>query len=128
MSLALLLLLSLFFFFFFDHITFTFLLPADFRSINFDRNAWKSLCNGSLQPYCNRSGFNTYTDGVYFRTRLGIVSNEQNDCSSCDSRLGFGGVGNNCGCDYYNSSGNEAFCGTDNGEFHYYAWGYILVK
>jgi len=49
------------------------------------RAAWKSLIAGSsLQLNCNQEGFNTLT------CRVGITTNQENDCGSPDSWLGFG--------------------------------------
>ena len=54
----------------------------------------------SLQPYCNQVGFNLIPDpdsasGVYYSQsvslRIGIIANEQVDCGSPDSFIGFGG-------------------------------------
>jgi hypothetical protein len=100
------------------------------RLIPLDRNAWKNLVGGgSLQLNCNRSGFNVQSDGAYdTKARLGILGNEQNECNSPDSRIGFGAQGTNCGMDNTNSVGNECICGGDNGEIHYKAYGFIMVR
>jgi hypothetical protein len=50
------------------------------------------MASGSLQPHCNREGFNNDVPG-YTRVRLGIVANQENDCASPDSRLGLRGTG-----------------------------------
>jgi hypothetical protein len=92
------------------------------------RDAWKGLmASGSLQPYCNLEGVNAVCNGET-RVRIGIVANQENDCGSCDSRIGFGGAGVNCGQDGSNSCGNEATCGPDNGDRHTKAFGYIFVR
>ena len=61
------------------------------------------------------------------RARIGILSNEQNDCNSCDSRIGFGTGGQP---DYSNSCGNAAthLWGSDNGGKNIKTMGYILVQ
>ena len=61
------------------------------------RATWKSLVNkSSLQNNCNMEGFNvvshTGKDNSAI-TRIGIISNNENDCSSCNSRIGFGSAG-----------------------------------
>ena len=97
------------------------------------RVAWKSLVRGSsLQNNCNMEGFNvvspTGTRGPAI-TRIGIISNNEQDCSSCNSRIGFGSAGSRGDQDGSNSCGNEA--GTylaDNGEKHIKANCYILVQ
>ena len=60
-----------------------------------------------------------------YRARIGIVSNNENDCHSCDSRIGFGARGKH---DNSNTCGNEAMYSTDNGDKHIKAMGYILVQ
>ena len=50
---------------------------------------------GSLQRNCNRIGFNNYHE--YAHVRIGIIANQENDCNSPDSRIGFGGGGSACG-------------------------------
>ena len=79
-----------------------------------------------LQPYCNKEGFNVLcTDGNGSKARIGIVANDQNVCSSCDSRIGFGTGGYN---DDSNTCGNEAQHGGDNGDQHIKTMGYVLVR
>ena len=98
------------------------------------RNKWKSLIGSeaSLQPNCNQEGFNTkwsYSNpGHAIRAaRIGILGNEQNDCITCDSRIGFGTGGYP---DDTNTCGNEALAGNgaDNGDKHIKAMGYIFVQ
>ena len=59
-------------------------------------------------------------------TRIGILGNDvvQNDCSQCDSRIGFGTGGNH---DDNNTCGNEAG-GGDKGAKHIKAMGFIFVN
>ena len=59
------------------------------------------------------------------KARIGIVSNNEKDISSCDSRIGFGVGGK---YDKSNACGNEAFYSSDNGNKHVKAMGYILVQ
>ena len=98
-----------------------------YRATSLGRNTWKSLINGSsLQPNCNREGFNN--SHSYARVRVGIITNQENDCDSPDSRLGFGGQGSACSQDDSNSCGNTATCSPDNGDRDTKAFGYILVR
>lgn len=91
------------------------------------RNFWKGLINGSsLQPNCNKEGFNVAGPGA--SVRLGIINNQENDCNSPDSRLGFGGSGTNCGQDGSNSCGNSAYCSGDNGNQNIKGLGMIWVR
>ncbi|PFX14232.1 hypothetical protein AWC38_SpisGene21627 [Stylophora pistillata] len=52
--------------------------------------------------------------------RIGIIANQQNDCSSCDSRIGFGTGGLH---DDSNTCGNEAKHKSNNGDKHIKAMG-----
>ena len=105
-----------------------------YRPISLGRNKWKSLIGSeaSLQPKCNQEGFNTKWSrsdpaNALRAARIGILGNEQNDCDTCDSRIGFGTGGEP---DDTNTCGNEAFVGrgADNGEKHIKAMGYIFVQ
>ena len=99
-----------------------------YRATSLGRNTWKKLIGprASLQPNCNKEGFNVVcTDSNYSKARIGIVPNNQNVCSSCDSRIGFGPGGYN---DASNTCGNEAQYRGDNGDQHIKVMGYILVQ
>ena len=58
---------------------------------------------------------------------LVVLGNNENDCVTCDSRIGFGTGG---GLDDNNTCGNEASAGNgaDNGDKHIKAIGYIFVQ
>jgi len=91
------------------------------------RAAWLSLLsNSSLQNNCNAEGFNVGNSGA--QVRIGIIGNNENNCSSPDSRLGFGGRGNRCGQDYNNTCGNTARCGGHAGNRNTKVFGYILFR
>ena len=98
-----------------------------YRATTLGRNTWKNLLGSqaSLQPYCNWEGFNPAGPNNGPKARIGILSNEQNDCNSCDSRIGFGTGGPH---DNSNTCGNDARYGGDNGDRHTKAMGYILVQ
>jgi hypothetical protein len=82
------------------------------------KSKWKSLIAGSsLQPYCNREGFNLLT----YRVRIGIISNNENNCGSPDSYMGHGGAPLSCGNRCYST-----YCSQGNKVIP--AVGYILVK
>ena len=57
------------------------------------------------------------------KARIGILGNNENDCVTTDSRIGFGTGGAH---DDSNTCGNEAKHGGDNGDKHIKAMGYIL--
>lgn len=59
------------------------------------------------------------------KARIGIVANEQNDCVTPDSRIGFETGGLN---DDTSTCGNEASAYPDNGVKHIKAMGHILVQ
>ena len=98
------------------------------RPISLGRDTWKTLIGSeaSLQPRCNKEGFNVIgTDTHHSKARIGIINNEWNDCVSCDSRIGFGTGGK---YDDDNTCGNEASWYPDNWDRHIKAMGYIFVQ
>ena len=99
-----------------------------YRATSLGRDTWKSLIGSqaSLQFNCNKEGFNAICSWVgNSKARIGIVGNQQNDCSSCNSRIGFGTGGWH---DDSNTCGNEATYSPDNGDKNIKAMGYILVQ
>ena len=102
-----------------------------YRNVSLGRDKWKSLIGpqASLQRNCNREGFNVVCEGSesskYSRARIGIIANDQNDCLTCDSRIGYGTGGYP---DNSNTCGNDAIHSPDNGDKHIKAMGYILVQ
>ena len=99
---------------------------GNYRSTSLGRDTWKKLIGqqASLQRYCNKEGFNTYSLW-HSRARIGIISNEQNHCDSPDSSIGFG-TGDYPHGD--NTCGNMVMYDTDNGSKNIKAMGYILVQ
>ena len=107
---------------------FSLIADGKYRATSLGRNTWKSLIGSqaSLQPNCNKEGFNAVGDDArQSKARIGITANQQNDCGSCDSRIGFGTGGLH---DDSNTCGNEATYSPDNGDKHIKAMGYILVQ
>ena len=101
---------------------------GQYRATLLGRNTWKTLIGSqaSLQYNCNKEGFNAVgTNSLHSKARIGFISNQENDCASCDSRIGFGTGGL---FDNSNTCGNEATHSTDNGDKHIKAMGYILVQ
>ena len=101
---------------------------GNYRSTSLGRNTWKTLIGSqaSLQLNCNKEGFNAVgTNSGFSRARIGIISNEDDHCTGCDSRIGFGTAGE---IDDSNTCGNEASWSPDNGDKHIRAVGYILVQ
>lgn len=99
-----------------------------YRKTKVGRGAWKKLIGpeASLQLSCYREGFNVAGNNKSFsKARIGYVADQENDCLSCDSRIGFGTGGHQ---DDSNTCGNEATNFADNGDKHIKAMGYILVQ
>ena len=98
------------------------------RPTSLGRDTWKKLIGeqASLQSNCNQEGFNSDVPShSVSKARIGIIANEQNDCNSCDSRIGFGTGGTSGN---HNTCGNWAHHGGDNGDKDIQAMGYILVQ
>ena len=99
-----------------------------YRATSLGRNAWKKLIGSkaSLQHNYNKEGFNVIgIHKAWSKARIGILGNNENDCSNCDSRIGFGTGGDH---DDSNTCGNEASHGPDSGDQHIEAMGYVLVQ
>ena len=100
---------------------------GQYRSTSLGRDTWKSLIGSgaSLQKACDREGFNAKSDEQSLgrdlaKARIGIIGNEINVCSQCDSRIGFGTGGLH---DDSNTCGNQhGFTKNTKG------LGYILVQ
>ena len=104
---------------------FSLIADGKYRATSLGRNTWKSLVGpqASLQLNCNREGFNAVGDNPsHSKARIGIIANQQDDCGSCNSQIGFG-TG-----DDFNTCGNEARYSPDNGNKHIKAMCYILVQ
>ena len=98
------------------------------RSTSLGRNTWKTLIGSqaSLQLNCNEEGFNSMIHPARSKARLGILGNNEPNCGSPDSRIGFGLAGSP---DDSNTCGNEAGpWEPDNGSKKIKAMGYILVQ
>ena len=94
---------------------------GQYRTTSLGRNTWKSLIGSqaSLQPNCNSEGFNSVSGSATMgKARIGIISNNENNCITCDSRIGFGTAGQH---------DDSNTCGNDGGGHHIKAMGYILV-
>ena len=100
---------------------------GQYRGTSLGRGIWKALVGSeaSLQSNCNKEGFNAVGNPTHSKARIGFISNNENDCNSCDSRIGFGTGGRH---DDDNSCGNEASLFPDNGDKHIKAMGYILIQ
>jgi hypothetical protein len=100
------------------------LMSSGFHATTVGRAAWERLpARGSLQLNCNREGFNVQTTEA--NVRIGIVANNQTDCSSCNSWIGFGAMGDTTG---ELACGNVAANTTDNGTRNDALFGYVMVR
>ena len=98
---------------------------GQYRNTSLGRDKWKELISsqGLLQNNCNKEGFNAVCgQSRHFKARIGIVGNNESNCDSCDSRIGFGARRN------ANTCGNKARRGPDNEQRDIKAMGYILVQ
>ena len=99
-----------------------------YRATSLGRNTWKKLIGSraSLQRNCNKEGFNAVGENhSHSKARIGYIANQENDCRTCDSRIGFGTGGYH---DDSNTCGNQATHDPDNGNKNIRAMGYILVQ
>ena len=99
-----------------------------YRATSLGRNTWKKLIGSraSLQRNCNKEGFNAVGENhSHSKARIGYIANQENDCRTCDSRIGFGTGGYH---DDSNTCGNQATYNPDNGNKNIRAMGYILVQ
>ena len=103
---------------------------GQYRHTSLGRDTWKSLIGSeaSLQLNCNKEGFNAVGDSpLYSKARIGIIGNNEDYWTLCDSRIGFGTGGYP---DNSSSCGNEAKHFLDNDKKHIRAktMGYTLVQ
>ncbi|XP_022790310.1 uncharacterized skeletal organic matrix protein 5-like [Stylophora pistillata] len=104
-----------------------------YHATSLGRYTWRRLIgpDASLQRNCDMEGFNAKVNTGNSKARIGIIANNDNDCNSCNSRIGFGtGLKHliGFGTEGRNTCGNEAMYSPDNGEKHIRTMGYILVQ
>jgi hypothetical protein len=106
-----------------------------FKNTNAGKNKWKSLIDGSsLQKRCNKEGFNVHWENYstrfglrYTKVRIGFMTNDQWNCNSPNSCIGFGTLVRGCNNDVRSTTcGNLAVCGKL-GNTNIAAFGFILV-
>jgi len=102
-------------------------LIGQFLATSLGRDTWKTLIGSqtSLPQNCNKEGFIVAsTSSSHLKGRIGFLSNNENECDSADSRIGFGtghpGDTNTCG--------HEAGRSAQNGDKHIKTVTYILVQ
>ena len=94
-----------------------------YNETNLGREAWKSLINDArLQSNCTQEGFNAQCLSKLRKSRIGILTSDNNYCVACKAVIGFGiKIGSlewSSGC-WYRSSTSE------NQKF---TFGYIFVQ
>ena len=99
---------------------------GQYQRTSLGRNAWKKLIgsSASLQRNCNREGFNSQGGDGDIKTRIGIIANQEGDCKTPDSFIGFGGAE----LKFKNVCGNRAAYSPDNKNRNIQAFGYIFVQ
>ena len=94
------------------------------------RNVWISLITGaSLQPNCDHEGFNikfSHNKNTMI-ARLALVANNENDCLTCDSWIGFGASYIGCDDHINQACGNRVVCAASTLS-NFPAFGVILVQ
>ena len=91
---------------------------GQFRATSLGRDTWKTLIGSqtSLQQNCNKEGFNVAsTCSSHSKARSGFLRNNENECDTADSRIGFG-TGGYPGDT--NTCGHEAGRSAQNGDEH----------
>lgn len=100
---------------------------GNFVQITAGKEKWKSLIdNSALQDHCNKEGFNVNGNGNQ-KLRIGIMANNEGNCDSCDSFIGFGTSIQGCLSLKTTSCGNIVVCSLFNSR-ETPAFGYILVQ
>ncbi|XP_062499935.1 uncharacterized protein LOC134177196 isoform X1 [Corticium candelabrum] len=90
-----------------------------YRSTSIGKTKWRSLLSrSSLQRNCNKEGFNA------IRVRLGLTANQENDCQTPDSYIGFGFKGRKYSAGNYAHGRYHA----DHGGVNIKAIGYIMAR
>ena len=103
-----------------------------FKPTTAGKNTWKSLIdNSSMQESCNKEGFNFNKGKLgqeYMKVRIGLVANNEEDCDTADSCIGFGTSVRrlNMG-EKITSCGNLCFC-WPSPDTNVAAFGFILIK
>jgi hypothetical protein len=102
----------------------------NFTATNITKSKWQSLINGlTLQQNCNVQGFNIRggQSNRKMYVRIGLVANDENDCKTCNSCIGFGTSIIGCGGDVKKNACGNIYACHDN-QTNIAAFGYILVQ
>ena len=94
-----------------------------YRPTYLGREIWLTLVNnGTIQENCNKEGFNVRLRNKVVGLQIGLAGNEQNDCNSLDSSIGFGMYIR------YASPGQRRTSGIIHASFPVSSFGYIFVQ
>ena len=92
-----------------------------YRRTYLGRDVWLTLVNdGEIQEYCNKEGFNVEVVGTKLFLRIGLAGNEQDNCVTPDSSIGFGMQ--------YDEPGQRRSSGIIYVSSHVPSFGYIFVQ
>lgn len=93
------------------------------------RSAWQSLIGTPrLQQYCSQEGTNNAV-GTYASVRIGILGNQENECGSPDSFIGFGAGPVAClGGSTPLTVGNVGSCGALPSDGTTTTWGFVFLR
>ncbi|XP_022777800.1 uncharacterized protein LOC111319257 [Stylophora pistillata] len=103
---------------------------GQYRATSLGRDTWMTLIapEGKLQDNCNREGFNAKSKrNTHSKARIGILGNNEDNCESCDSRIGFGTWGKPDNTITCGNAASGYFGWRNNGEY-IPTMGYILVQ
>jgi hypothetical protein len=107
------------------------LMQHGYTATSLHRAGWTALMrNPSLQPNCNREGFDAQPDaGDSTSVRIGILGNDTMDCLTPDSAIGIG-IDRSllCGPPGTISAGDIAGCGADHGDVLTPVFAYVFVR
>ncbi|KAL9965917.1 hypothetical protein ACROYT_G029781 [Oculina patagonica] len=110
-----------------DNSLYSLIADEKYRNTSLGRDTWKMLIGSQafLQAKCNKEGFNAVTNnsGVWPKARIGILGNNENNCISCDSRIGFGTAGKEIDMNTCRNEASKYY-----GNKHIKAMGYILIQ
>ena len=101
-----------------------------FKQTKAGKNTWKSLIGHSyMQENCNKEGFNfnKVYKLAYVKVRIGLVGNNEYDCNTPNSCIGFGISARKFGGVVQSTScGNLRYCCGQNSDIA--AYGFLLIK
>ena len=104
--------------------------PVNTVTTHLGRAAWVGLTNPTAMPQlnCNAEGINVWINSASNpRQRIGLVTNNETDCSSPDSNTGFGGQNYECGENFGPSAGSAGGA-CQMGGLDVLNFGYVFIR